>query len=114
MTLAVSARQQTQFTAARTLTVVSRSRPAIRGRVAPPGYQEGAGGAGLNRASGYQQHSYSLGSLAGQPVTLKVTGTEDSLQARTLTRGEFLAAVTGNAASAEGADEVVSARLGAG
>jgi len=37
-----------------------------------------------------------------------------SLQARTLTREEFLAAVTGNAASAEGADEVVSARLEAG
>jgi MFS family permease len=37
-----------------------------------------------------------------------------SLQARTLTRAEFLAAVTGNAASAEGADEVVSARLEAG
>jgi MFS family permease len=36
------------------------------------------------------------------------------LQARTLTRAEFLAAVTGNAASAEGADEVVSARLQAG
>jgi len=37
-----------------------------------------------------------------------------SLEARTLTREEFLAAVTGNAASAEGADEVVSARLEAG
>ena len=37
-----------------------------------------------------------------------------SLQARTLTREEFLAAVTGNAASADGADEVVSARLEAG
>ena len=36
------------------------------------------------------------------------------LQARTLTREEFLAAVTGNAASAEGADEVVSTRLQAG
>jgi len=36
------------------------------------------------------------------------------LQARTLTREEFLAAVTGNAASAEGADEVVSTRLRAG
>jgi len=36
------------------------------------------------------------------------------LQARTLTRDEFLAAVTGNAASAEGADEVVSTRLRAG
>jgi len=43
------------------LTVVSRSRPAIRGRVAPPGYQEGAGGAGLNHANGYIQHTYSLG-----------------------------------------------------
>ena len=32
----------------------------------------------LNHASGYQQHSYSLGSLAGQTVTLKFTGTEDS------------------------------------
>jgi len=37
-----------------------------------------------------------------------------SLQARTLTREEFLAAVTGNAASAEGAEGVVSARLEAG
>jgi hypothetical protein len=36
------------------------------------------------------------------------------LQARTLTREEFLAAVTGNAASAEGADEVASTRLRAG
>ena len=36
------------------------------------------------------------------------------LQARTLTREEFLGAVTGNAASAEGADEVISARLQAG
>ena len=36
------------------------------------------------------------------------------LQARTLTREEFLAAVTGNAASAEGADEVASTRLQAG
>ena len=33
------------------------------------------------------------------------------LQARTLTREEFLAAVTGNAASAEGADEVAATRL---
>ena len=32
----------------------------------------------LNHASGYQQHSFSLGSLAGQSVTLKFTGTEDS------------------------------------
>jgi MFS family permease len=36
------------------------------------------------------------------------------LQTRTLTREEFLAAVTGNAASAEGADEVASTRLRAG
>jgi cyclic nucleotide-binding protein len=36
------------------------------------------------------------------------------LQARTLTRDEFSTAVTGNAASAEGADEVISARLQAG
>ena len=36
------------------------------------------------------------------------------LQARTLTREEFLGAVTGNAASAEGADEVISTRLQAG
>jgi serine protease len=35
----------------------------------------------LNHASGYQQHSFSLGSFAGQTVTLKFTGTEDvSLQ----------------------------------
>jgi len=35
----------------------------------------------LNHASGYQQHSYSLGSFAGQTVRLKFTGTEDiSLQ----------------------------------
>jgi Putative Ig domain len=32
----------------------------------------------LNHASGYQQHSYSLRSYAGQSVTLKFTGTEDS------------------------------------
>jgi len=32
----------------------------------------------LNHASGYQQHSYSLASFAGQTVTLKFTGTEDS------------------------------------
>jgi hypothetical protein len=38
----------------------------------------------------------------------------DRLQARTLGREEFLAAVTGNAASAKGADEVVSGRLQAG
>jgi MFS family permease len=36
------------------------------------------------------------------------------LQARTLTRAEFLCAVTGNAESADGADEVISARLQAG
>jgi CRP-like cAMP-binding protein len=36
------------------------------------------------------------------------------LQARTLTREEFLGAVTGNAASAADADEVISARLQAG
>src|SRR6266704_2972323 len=35
----------------------------------------------LNHASGYQQHSFSLGSFAGQTVALKFTGTEDvSLQ----------------------------------
>jgi serine protease len=35
----------------------------------------------LNHAGGYQQHSVSLGSFAGQTVTLKFTGTEDvSLQ----------------------------------
>ena len=44
------------------------------------------------------------------PRTATVIATS-RLQARTLTREEFLAAVTGNAASAEGADEVVSARL---
>jgi hypothetical protein len=32
----------------------------------------------LNHASGYQQHSYSLNGFAGQTVTLKFTGTEDS------------------------------------
>jgi hypothetical protein len=32
----------------------------------------------LNAASGYQQHSYSLSSYAGQTVTLKFTGTENS------------------------------------
>ena len=32
----------------------------------------------LNAATGYTQHSFSLGSLAGQSVTLKLTGTEDS------------------------------------
>jgi Putative Ig domain len=32
----------------------------------------------LNHASGYQQHSFSVGSFAGQTVTLKFTGTEDS------------------------------------
>ena len=32
----------------------------------------------LNHASGYQQHSYSLGSFAGQTVTLKFTGKEDA------------------------------------
>jgi subtilase family serine protease len=32
----------------------------------------------LNAASGYTQHSYSLSSYAGQTVTLKFTGTEDS------------------------------------
>jgi serine protease len=35
----------------------------------------------LNHASGYTQHTYSLGSFAGSTVTLKFTGTEDiSLQ----------------------------------
>ena len=32
----------------------------------------------LNAASGYTQHSYSLSAYAGQTVTLKFTGTEDS------------------------------------
>jgi hypothetical protein len=32
----------------------------------------------LNAASGYTQHTYSLGSLAGQTVALKFTGVEDS------------------------------------
>ncbi len=32
----------------------------------------------LNHASGYQQHSYSLSAYAGQTVTLKFTGSEDS------------------------------------
>ena len=32
----------------------------------------------LNHASGYQQHTYSLGSFAGSTVTLKFSGTEDS------------------------------------
>jgi serine protease len=32
----------------------------------------------LNHNTGYTQHSYSLGSFAGQSVTLKFTGTEDS------------------------------------
>jgi Putative Ig domain len=32
----------------------------------------------LNHASGYQQHSFSLGSFAGQTVSLKFTGTEDA------------------------------------
>jgi hypothetical protein len=32
----------------------------------------------LNHATGYQQHSYSLSGYAGQAVTLKFTGAEDS------------------------------------
>ena len=32
----------------------------------------------LNHATGYQQHTYSLGSFAGGAVTVKFTGTEDS------------------------------------
>ena len=36
------------------------------------------------------------------------------LQAKTLTRDEFLCAVTGNTASVEGADQVISDRLQAG
>jgi len=32
----------------------------------------------LNHSSGYQLRSYSLASFAGQTVTLKFTGTEDS------------------------------------
>jgi MFS family permease len=47
------------------------------------------------------------------PRTATVTAVS-RLQARTLSREEFLAAVTGNAASAEDADQVVSARLRAG
>jgi MFS family permease len=47
------------------------------------------------------------------PRTATVTAVS-RLQARILAREEFLAAVTGNAASAEGADEVISARLQAG
>jgi len=47
------------------------------------------------------------------PRTATVTAMS-RLQARTLAREEFLAAVTGNAVSAEDADQVVSARLQAG
>ena len=32
----------------------------------------------LNKASGYSQKSFSLAAYAGQTVTLKFTGTEDS------------------------------------
>ena len=32
----------------------------------------------LNAASGYTQHSYAIGTYAGQTVTLKFTGSEDS------------------------------------
>jgi hypothetical protein len=32
----------------------------------------------LNHATGYQQHSYSLAAYAGQAITIKFTGTEDS------------------------------------
>jgi hypothetical protein len=32
----------------------------------------------LNHATGYQQHSYSLAAYAGQAITLKFTGAEDS------------------------------------
>ncbi len=34
----------------------------------------------LNHATGYQQHSFSLAAYAGQNVTLKFTGTEDSVK----------------------------------
>jgi len=47
------------------------------------------------------------------PRTATVTAMS-RLQARTLAREEFLAAVTGNAASADDADQVVSARLQTG
>jgi len=33
----------------------------------------------LNAVTGYVQHSFSLASFAGQTVTLKFTGTEDSI-----------------------------------
>ena len=32
----------------------------------------------LNAASGYQQRSFNVGAFAGQTVTIKFTGTEDS------------------------------------
>jgi hypothetical protein len=32
----------------------------------------------LNAASGYQLHSYSLAAYAGQPITVKFVGSEDS------------------------------------
>jgi hypothetical protein len=32
----------------------------------------------LNHASGYQQHTYNLAAYAGQAITLKFTGAEDS------------------------------------
>lgn len=47
------------------------------------------------------------------PRTATVTAVS-RLQARTLAREEFLAAVTGDAESAEGADQVISARLEVG
>ncbi len=54
--------------------------------------------------------TFARGVLSVLTVTIAI----NRLQARTLTREEFLGAVTGNAASAEGADEVISARLQAG
>jgi hypothetical protein len=60
------------------LTVVSQSgRPAGAGGAARDITRRGRAAP----ATGYQQHSYSLGSFAGQTVTLKFTGREDiSLQ----------------------------------
>ena len=55
--------------------------------MAPPGYQEGAGGAGLNHANGCFQHTYSPGSFAGQTVTLKFTGTGPGPVQRLALRG---------------------------
>jgi MFS family permease len=93
--------------------IIQDGEPAERFYVIAAGRASARKDGKLLREMGAGESFGEIALLRQVPRTATVTAVS-RLQARTLAREDFLAAVTGNAESAQGADEVISSRLQAG